>query len=87
MMVMTNKAKTASPESQGCSLLPLFVYVFGFPVCGEQPLRGRGSLTERCSFHGKHPLEGFALYFSLSGAPSVEDTEAKVWSRKERAIG
>lgn len=79
--------KPRQPALSHMSLSPLFVYVFRFPVCGEQPLRGRGSLTERCSFHGKHPPEGFALYFSLSGAPSVEDAEAKVWSRKERGIG
>ena len=29
-------------------------------------------------------LEGFGLHFSLSGVPSVEDTEAKLWSGEER---
>ena len=84
MMVMTNKAKTASPESQ--------VTFASVCLCFQVPgVWGTASARERLSHREmllpwEVSLEGFALYFSLSGAPSVEDTEAKVWSRQEHGI-
>lgn len=42
-MVMANKAKAASSESQ---VTFASVHIFRFPTCGAQPLAGRGSLTD-----------------------------------------
>ena len=78
IMAMANKAKAASPKSLGTftSVCP------HFHICTTASERERLPHREM-PFPWETSLEGFALYFSLSGVPSVEDTEAKVWSGEE----
>ena len=81
IMVVTNKAEAASPKSLGT-----FASVcLHFHICRTASARDRLPHRER-PFPWETSLAGFALHVSLSGVPSVEDTEATVWSGEERRI-